>query len=393
MISEEQALDTILKAVAPLSGRQVSLQAADNSFAAGDLFARLPLPRFDNSMMDGYAVVASACHERQRLRVVGEQPAAVDRYLVVRSGEAIRVFTGAPIPSGADAVIMQEEVHVDGNDIVITSGVEAGENIRCRGCDLAEGQKILSAGDRLRPQNLALLAAQGFVDVKIGCSARVCIVSTGDELVAPGAKLEDGQTYESNSVLLRALVSRCGAELTAVHHCPDDFERLKAMLALGLENDVLIVSGGVSVGDRDLVKPVLRDLGANIDLWRVAIKPGKPFLFGRRNGCLIFGLPGNPVSAYVTFLQLVRPALLKVMGAADRELPLPRCRARLATPLTNDGSRPHYVRGRLAQGQFTPVGRQESHALFGLSQANSLLRVAPGAMISAGEIVDVQMGG
>ena len=158
----------------------------------------------------------------------------------------------------------------------------------------------------------------------------------------------------------------------------------------GLQSDALIVSGGVSVGDHDFVKPALRALGAEIDLWRVAIKPGKPFLFGTAGQCCIFGLPGNPVSAFVTFLKFVRPALLKMSGAAEEHWGLPAVPAQLATELTNEGDRPHYLRGRLESGMFRVIGRQESHALFGLSRANALLRAAPGCKFAAGENVMVE---
>ena len=323
--------------------------------------------------------------------VVGEQPAGVDRRLHVRSGEAVRIFTGAPIPSGADAVVMQEDVTRDSDQIVVNADVEPGEFIRRRGCDLSEGQKILAAGERLRAENLALLAAQGFAEIEVGGLVRAAILSTGDELVPPGKPLETGQLYESNSVLLRALVAGTGAEVELVRSVPDHVEDLKAALSDGLKHDVLIISGGVSVGDRDLVRPLLQELGAEIDLWRVAIKPGKPFLFGRLANCAIFALPGNPVSAFVTFLVFVRPAILKMMGAGEDALSLRKTGARLSDEVSNDGDRAHYLRGVLRDGEFKSVGRQESHALYGLSRSNALLRLAPGEKVSAGSIVSVYL--
>ncbi|PYJ70423.1 MAG: molybdopterin molybdenumtransferase MoeA, partial [Verrucomicrobia bacterium] len=231
--------------------------------------------------------------------------------------------------------------------------------------------------------------AQGFSDLAVGAEVSIAIVSTGNELVSVGDELRQGQVYESNSALLQALLKRCGAMLKSAEHSRDDRESLIETIERGLKNHVLIITGGVSVGEHDLVQLALRSLGAKIDIWRVAIKPGKPFLFGRAGGCAVFGLPGNPVSAFVTFLQFVRPAILKMMGAAD--LDLPKVPARLIADITNDGDRPHYVRGKLEGGKFTPVGRQESHALFGLSQSNALLRVAVGESLKAGEIVDVQI--
>jgi molybdopterin molybdotransferase len=174
-----------------------------------------------------------------------------------------------------------------------------------------------------------------------------------------------------------------------VLHCPDEASAIEVAMRKGLEGNVLIVIGGVSVGAHDLVKPALNAVGAQTDLWRVLVKPGKPFLFGRAGECSIFGLPGNPVSAFVTFLIFVRPALLRLMGAGDDQLSLPRIDATLTEEVKNEGDRPHYVRGQLVEGKFSPVGRQESHALYGLSRANALLRVPAGEAVRAGDHVSV----
>jgi molybdopterin molybdotransferase len=417
MISERQAREKILEGVQRLPSRQMALSQVLHCFAAENYFARLPLPGFDNSAMDGYAVIASSCRKGQRLRVTGEQPAGPDRKLRVSAGEAVRIFTGAPIPEGADAIVMQEDVTREEAEIVIKVDVEVGEFIRQRGCDLAEGQKMLSKGDRIGAAAAGLLASQGFVEAMIGGEVKVAILSTGDELVSPGEKLEPGQIYESNSTLLSALAQRSGAIVNSVEHCRDERQATIEAIQRGTKNDVLIISGGVSVGEHDLVNDALRSLGAQIEIWRVAVKPGKPFLFGsveqmrpspqsspslreRRtrsagegsvsgSKCLIFGLPGNPVSAFVTFLQFVRPAILKMMGAT--ELGPPQVPATLTADLRNDGDRAHYIRGRLERGNFTPVGRQESHALFGLSRSNSLLRLEVGESLKAGAIVQVQI--
>jgi molybdopterin molybdotransferase len=389
MISEEEARRRILEKITPLPERTIPLATALDCFAARDYFARLPLPAFDNSAMDGYAVVAGSCRKGGRLHVIGEQPAGPDRKLRVDGGEAVRIFTGAPLALGADAIVMQEDVTRDGAEISLNVDVEAGEFVRRRGCDLAEGQMILAKGERIRPATVALLASQGFADVIVGGEPTAAVISTGDELVKPGQELQAGQIYDSNSVLLAALLQRCGVSTTAVEHCPDDRESLGDAIKRGIKNHVLIISGGVSVGEHDLVKEALRERGANIEIWRVAVKPGKPFLFGNIGERFVFGLPGNPVSAFVTFLQFVRPAILRMMGATN--LDLPQVPAKLAVGLTNDGDRPHYIRGKLEHGKFTPVGRQESHALFGLSQANALLRVAVGESRKAGQIVEVSM--
>ncbi len=389
MISEEEARRQVLQGIDSLGGRTVPLSSALDCFSAGEVVARLPLPMFDNSAMDGYAVVASSSGKGARLRVIGEQAAGIDRQLRISRGEAARIFTGAPIPAGADAVVMQEDTTRKSDDIVVNVDIDSGEFIRKRGSDLAEGQKILARGERIRPTTIALLASQGFTEVTIGGEVNAAIVSTGDEVVMPGNELDRGQIYDSNSTLLRALLQRCGASVTLVEHCPDQREPLLEAIQRGIKSHVLVITGGVSVGEHDVVQATLRSLGAKIEIWRVAIKPGKPFLFGQANRCAVFGLPGNPVSAFVTFLQFVRPAILKMMGAHD--LNLPKVPAKVAVDLANEGDRPHYIRGRIEDGKFSPIGRQESHALFGLSQSNGLLRVDAGESLRAGEIVDVQI--
>lgn len=390
MMSEEEALARILRAVQPLNSQNIVLSRTLDRFAARDVFARLALPVFDNSAMDGYAVISSSCQPGRRLRVIGEQPAGVDQHLHLETGEAVRIFTGAPIPEGADAVVMQEDVVRRLDEIELTTPVAPGEFVRRRGADVSEGQKILGAGEKIKASTLGLLASQGIEQVTVGGEPRVAIISTGDELAQPGEALRAGQIYESNAVLLRAMAEKSGASVRSVCHSGDDAGELDGAIRVGLTHDVLIISGGVSVGARDVVKEVLNGAGAEIELWRVAIKPGKPFLFGRLGNCAIFALPGNPVSAFVTFLVFVRPALLRMMGASADELILQETRADLTVEVRNDGDRAHYIRGAVREGKFTPVGLQESHALFGLSRANALLRLAIGASHRAGDLVAVR---
>src|SRR6266513_2464363 len=389
MISEGEARRRVLEKIEVRPSRSVLLSQALSCFAAEDYFSSLPLPNFDNSAMDGYAVVASACGAGKRLRIIGEQPAGLDRQLRVSPGEAIRIFTGAPMPAGADAVVMQEDVTRDGWEIVINADVDPGDFVRRRGCDLTEGQKIVAKGELIRPATIALFASQGFEEVLVGGEVDAAIISTGDELAELGTELQPGQIYESNSVLLQALLQRCGAAVKSVQHCKDEADSLRKTLEQAIKHSVLVINGGVSVGEHDLVQSTLRSLGAKIDIWRVAIKPGKPFVFGRIRECAVFGLPGNPVSAFVTFLQFVRPAIFKMMGAT--KLDLSKVPAKLIVDLSNDGDRPHYVRGKCENGNFSPVGRQESHALFGLSQSNALFRLAVGEARTRGDIVDVQI--
>jgi molybdopterin molybdotransferase len=406
MISEEEAYRQILDGVEPLPSRSVQLTEALNCHAARDIFARTPLPNFDNSAMDGYAVLASDCpRPGTRLRVTGEQPAGIDRGLTVSSGTAIRIFTGAPLPNGSDAVVMQEDVTAGASsprpvsdrtgsypdEVVINTEVEPGEFVRRRGCDVAEGQKILSKGERIRGVGIAALAAQGFNQIEVGGRATAAVLSTGDELVAPGDSLEPGQIYDSNSILLATLLTQCGAEVRFQGRCRDDKDALIAAMKRAVENNMLLISGGVSVGQHDLVKVALAAIGAEISLWRVAIKPGKPFLFGQAGQCRIFGLPGNPVSSFVTFLRFVRPAALRMNGAGDDELGLRKITARLAEDAGGDDRRPHYIRGQFRDGEFRPMGRQESHAVVGLSRSDALMRVPAESQLRAGEMVEVEI--
>jgi len=389
MISESETRARILETVRALPPRKMSILFALDRFAAEDYFAQLPLPMFDNSAMDGYAVIARESKRGARLRVVGEQPAGVDRKLRVSKGEAIRIFTGAPIPQGANAVVMQEDVMRDGDEIVVNTEVDHDEFIRKRGCDLGEGQKILSKGEQITATKLALLASQGFAEISVGGEVRAAIVSTGDELARPGEKLQAGEIYDSNAILLQALLKRCCTVAGSAEHCRDDAPSLEKTFRAAAKNEIVIVTGGVSVGEHDLVQETLRKLGAKIDIWRVAIKPGKPFLFGKLGDCFVFGLPGNPVSAFVTFLQFVRPAILKMMGAADVDLA--KFSARLGADVKNESERAHYIRGKFQDGNFMSIGRQESHALFGLSQSNALLRVETGKEFKAGATVEIEI--
>ena len=403
MISEDEARTQVLQAVRTLPSRRAALSQALDCFAAQDYFARLPLPAFDNSAMDGYAVVASSCKKGGRLRVIGEQPAGPDRKLRVGDGEAVRIFTGATASArgrrnrdagGCDARRRryQPERGCRSWRFRASSRVRFGgrtddfsqrrTNPRSDGC--FTGVAGFCRCDRWRQSN---------------CGSHFHRRRAGESRATNFSQAKFTTAIPS---LLSALLQRCGVSATTVEHCRDDRQSLGDAIKRGMKNHVLIISGGVSVGEHDLVKEALRELGAKIEIWRVAVKPGKPFLFGRvqqsapsprsspseterrtrsagegsvsGSDCLIFGLPGNPVSAFVTFLQFVRPAILRMMGATN--LDLRQVPAKLAVGLTNDGDRPHYIRGRLEHGKFTPIGRQESHALFGLSQANALLRVA-----------------
>jgi molybdopterin molybdotransferase len=389
MTNEAEALAKILLIVRSMPVTTTPLAEALDRFAAADVSATIALPSFDNSAMDGYAVVAASAKNGARLTMTAEQPAGLSKNLRVSGGEAIRIFTGAPMPAGADAVVMQEEAEREGDHVIIRGEVSAGEFVRHAGSDLAVGQQILRAGDRISSAMVGLLASQGLRSVEVYSCPSVAIVTTGDEVVAPGRSLRSGEIFESNGMMLSALAKRTGATVTTRAHVRDDFSELCDSLREASQANALIISGGVSVGERDLVRSALQEIGASIDLWRVKIKPGKPFLFGKLGDCLIFGLPGNPVSSFITFLILVRPALLKMMGA--RNLDLPQSIARLGHDVAGDEVRPHYIRGRLENARFAAAGRQESHALYGLARAHALLRVAPGEKIPAGSEVTVSL--
>lgn len=389
LLTEDEARARILAQIRTLPSVSTPLREALGRFAAHEVFATQPLPAFDNSSMDGYAVVVpgdKGVAAGTRLRVRGEQPAGADRGLHGVPGEAIRIFTGAPIPGGIGAVVMQEDVERTEEVITLKEPVEPGENIRRAGGDLARGQRLFGAGARLTAARLALLASQGFAETETVRAPRVAVLATGDELRRAGETLSPGEIYESNGALLAGLVTPLGARVTVLERALDERDDLDAKLAAGLgEHDALVIAGGVSVGERDLVKERLAAAGVQLDLWRVRVQPGKPFLYGRAPDAHVFGLPGNPVSAFVTFLLFVRPALLKLMGAADDELPLRSFPARAGVELVNGGNRPHYLRGTLdAQGTFQMVGRQESHALFALSRSRALACVPPGTTLPAG---------
>jgi molybdopterin molybdotransferase len=386
LLTEQETLRRILDATEMLASEEVPIAEAGDRVLASTFFARIALPAFTNSSMDGYAVIAREVRPGTRLIVVGEQSAGPAQQLRVKSGTTVRIFTGAPLPEGADAVLMQEDAERSGDEIIVRTELQPAENVRLRGGDLCEGQEIGEPGIRLNAQRLALLASQGLSRVPAYRRPRVSVVVTGSELRKPDSALGPGEIYETNGIMLSELVRGSGGLPVHFDPVPDDEEAHIRTLSEALRSDVAIVAGGVSVGEKDLVKPVLRKLGAEIALWRVAIRPGKPFLFGRLGRKLVFGLPGNPVSAYVTFVVFVRPALLRLQGWSGESSA--RTKVRAAHPLRNPGERPHYLRGKLSGDSFALVGPQESHALFALSQADALVRLEPNQEVTEGETVE-----
>jgi len=400
MITEEEALGRVLAAVGVGPVVTVPLAEAVGRWAAEPVVATVSLPGFDNSAMDGYAVHADDCGQTDRwLAVVGERPAGQApgaggvADVVVSPGRVVRVFTGALLPPGTAAVVMQEDVEENetSGTVRLREPAVVGEFIRRRGADVGVGQKLVVSGDRLTPGRIGLLASQGLGVVAVAARPRIRVLSTGDELVAPGQPLpHPAALYNSNGPMLMAMARQAGA-MVDVGHAADDLDQLTHALdaALG-RSDMVVLAGGVSVGRHDYVRPALARLGWRPDVWRVAMKPGKPFLFAVRGAQSVFGLPGNPVSAAVTFHVLVAPALRRWQRAAPADWPAPTVPAVLGSTVANPGDRPHYVRGTLEPGGvFQAAGLQESHALFSLSRAQALLRVPATTTWDAGRAVSV----
>jgi molybdopterin molybdotransferase len=271
--------------------------------------------------------------------------------------------------------------------IVLKENVKRGEFVRVRGGDLCEGQTVVSKGDLITGPKLAVIASQGVDRLNVFQRPRVKVIATGSELQPQGKPIAAGEIYETNRILIADSVARSGADAEVFDIVPDTEEAHQNAFERARGGEVIVVVGGVSVGEKDLVKSTLLRLGAQLHLWRVAVKPGKPFMFGRWDRTLVFGLPGNPVSAFVTFLLFVRPALWGLSGRVSLELP--RFPARIDQDLVNRGDRPHYLRGIYSQGTFRPIGKQESHALFALSLSNALCRLDPDQFVPANSMIDI----
>ena len=328
--------------------------------------------------MDGFAV--RAADVPGTLQIVGESAAGRPFDLPLGSGGAAAISTGAVVPEGADAVVPIEHVVQKDNAVEILKGVEAGAHIRPQGGDVATGDVVVPAGGRLTPARLAAAAAAGVAEVRCARRPSVVVLATGSELVDPGGTLCPGQIYETNGLMLRSVLAAAGAEVKSQPPVADDEEAMLDALERGLAADVLVTSGGVSVGEHDLVRAVERELGVEEIFWRVSIKPGKPVSFGVRGGTLVFGLPGNPVSALVGCELFVKPALLALQGVAD---PLPRFEpGTLAVGLRCNRERDEFVRARSRVDGDTlvldPVTGQESHMIVRSAAADALVHVPRG---------------
>jgi molybdopterin molybdotransferase len=397
MLEFETALAQVLAAVPAPTSETVSLSEAAGRVLAGQVQSPIDLPVFDNSAMDGYGLRAADVAAAKpdcptRLRVAGRITAGDVFAGEVTAGTCVRLFTGSPLPPGADAVVMQESTRVEPNapgEVLILAPAAPGENVRSRGGDVKQGSTIGDAGELLTAGRLGLLAAVGLAGVRVGRRPVVGLLATGSELQEPGQPLAPGRIYESNRLALAALVTRAGAVPRTFPLVEDDLAATSLALAAACnECDVVVTTGGVSVGEMDFIKRAFEQIGGELEFWKVAIKPGRPFVFGRCRGKLLFGLPGNPVSALVTFLLLVRPVLLRWQGAADLSLPvLPGV---LAEPLVNDGGRRHFMRVRVdLAGQTYSAGVQASHVLSSVAAANGLVDVPANTTFTAGTAVSV----
>lgn len=390
MLEESEARSRVLGGVESGPVVWLPLFLVRGLVSAQEIRAVADYPEFDNSSMDGYAMRAGEAPKGASLTVLDdEQPAGVDRNLELPSGCAIRIFTGAPVPAGADAVIMQEDVDRADDAIEILDPVVSGENIRRRGGDVCAGQTIVPRGKVLNTTSIALLASQGIAEVAVHVRPMVHVVTTGDELIQLGEYRMPGQIFDSNGILLRNAVEEVGGIAEQVH-VPDNPELMREAFEILCQiSDVLVIAGGVSVGDRDFVKGVLTEIGVETNFWRIRLKPGKPFLFGKHpDGCLVFGLPGNPVSAFVTFRLFVAPAIEARMGKpipAEETSEVSEPLGVAGEAISNDGDRPHYLRGVIEKGVVQLSGTQQSHALFGLSKANCLVRLEAGQTVEVGE--------
>ena len=397
MLELEEARKRLLAALPPLSAETVPLEQVQGRITAATITAPISLPPFDNSAMDGYAV-RSEDLTRARvdhpvcLRVAGRVTAGEICREALPPAHCWRIFTGSVLPAGADAVVMQEETQLgsgQGGEVWFRERVKPWENVRFAGEDVKAGMKLIGPGTRMTAGRIGLLAASGISRVTVHRQPVIGLLATGSELSEPDVPLREGCIYESNRSGLSTLLLQCGAIPRRYPLVQDTMEETRAALALALnECDAVLTTGGVSVGELDWVKEAFVALGGSVDFWRVAIKPGKPFAFGTWGDKVLFGLPGNPVSALVSFLLLTRPALLHWQGAAEVELPVSI--GILEEPLVNRGERRHFMRVTVDHaGKVRLSGVQASHILSSLAEANGLVDVPARTTREAGMQVPV----
>jgi molybdopterin molybdotransferase len=390
MLSIEEAQRTILAKITPLETEKVSLFHGLNRVTPENHVAPWDIPPANNSAMDGYAFAHASCRGG-RLRVCGFLPAGEEWRSPVPPGEAVKIMTGAPLPEDCDTVVPVEEVAEEGEYIRLASPVKTGSHVRERGEDICHGSEVISAGSLLRPQEIGMLSAMGTTSLAVFRRARVAILSTGDELLEPGSTPAPGKIINSNSYSLAAQVLDAGGDPVLLGIAADTLDATCEKIRAGLNADMLVITGGVSVGDRDYVKSAIETLGGEVTFWKVNMKPGKPLAFATLQGKPVFALPGNPVAAMVSFELFVRPSILKAMG--NRSVFRPRIRAVLQEPVNNRGNRPHLVRGIVSRQDHTyrvsTTGSQSSGRLSSMIQGNGLILLHPESRYGAGDEVEV----
>lgn len=397
MLELEEAQAHILAALAPPTSEIIPLSDAAGRVLAERIQSPLDLPVFDNSAMDGYGVrakdIASARPESPaRLRLAGKVAAGEVFAGDVASGTCVRLFTGSPLPRGADAVVMQEDTRLDpsaAGEVLFLTAASPGENVRLSGEDVKRGALLVEAGKVLTVGRLSLLAAVGLMRVSVGRQPVVCLLASGSELRDAGQILAPGQIYESNRASLAALVRRAGAIPQVLPLVADTLAATRVALTEAFDQcDAVVTLGGVSVGEMDFIKSAFEEIGGQLQFWKVAIRPGRPFVFGRYRKKFLFGLPGNPVSAVVTCLLLVRPALLRWQGATD--VSLPAHPGVLLESLANHGELRHFMRVKVdAAGRIRSAGRQASHLLSSMARANGLVDLPAHTTLAADTVVPV----
>jgi molybdopterin molybdotransferase len=395
MLSVEDALARILGALKPLPAEQVTVAHSLGRVLAEDVAARRTQPPAAVSAMDGYAVRAADVQDAPAtLKVIGEAPAGEAFAGTVGAGEAVRIFTGGPVPDGADAIVIQENTEAGKGTVNVLESVQDGAFVRPAGLDFTEGQVRLKAGRVLTARDVGLAAAMNVPWLMVRRRPRIAILVTGDEIVMPGDPIGPSQIVSSNSIALAAAISVFGGESCMLGIAPDDRDALAAMASGAAGADLLLTSGGASVGDHDLVQSVLGEIGFELGFWKIAMRPGKPLIFGHVGDTPVLGLPGNPVSALVCAMVYLRPAMARMLGADDADA-APRLTARLTEPLGANDERQDYLRAKLGNGAdggltVTPFSRQDSSMLAMLAAADCLIVRAPHApALDAGAAVEV----
>jgi len=387
MISVSDALDNLFSLCAPLDTERLPLREAAGRVLAEDAVAKRDQPPFASSAMDGYGVRVEHPQPGDRFTVIGESAAGHSYDGTLGDGEAVRIFTGAPVPEGVTRVIIQEDVRREGDGITVTETLSENRNIRPLGGDFKSGDRI-TAPRRLSAQDVALLAAMNIPEVTVHKRPTVAIISTGDELVMPGETPGPSQIIASNAFGLSAMVEAAGGIARMLPIAPDDETLLRATFEMAADADLIVSIGGASVGDHDLVGKVVESLGLDRAFYKVAMRPGKPLMAGRLGTALMLGLPGNPVSAMITARLFMIPAMDVLQGLPPS--PAPRHKAVLMAPVSANGPREHYMRAIQKSDGVQPFSRQDSSLLSILSQANALLVRPPhDPAREAGETVEV----